>query len=129
MALADRSAGTQVSRQSAGPISICPTGRPLRIAPSVAECLCASPGSYVKSWTWAGSGKRRQRLRQTEKEAAPRTILRCTDTDAGAIADLIFLVEDIDHVKARRERADAGNREIMCHAGVDLGVIRQALAI
>ena len=45
-----------------------------------------------------------ERLRQPDEEAAPRSELRRADADAGAVADLVFLVEQVDHVEARGER-------------------------
>src|SRR5271165_3255373 len=73
--------------------------------------------------------KCRQRFRQADEKAAPRAVLRRADADAGAVADLILLVEEVDHIKARSERAGTRDRKNVRHTGVDLGVIRQTGAI
>ena len=53
---------------------------------------------------------RSELLRQAGEEAAPGTELRGEDADAGAVADLIDLVEEIDHVETGDERTEAGRR-------------------
>src|ERR1051325_1011857 len=40
-------------------------------------------------------------LRQSGKDGPPRAELRCTDPHPGAVADLVFLVEQIDDVQAQ----------------------------
>ena len=46
-----------------------------------------------------------ERLRQPNEEAAPGAELRRADADAGAVADLIVLVEQVDDVEPRRQAA------------------------
>jgi hypothetical protein len=64
-------------------------------------------------------------LRNTHEEAAPRAVLRRKDADAGAVAKLINLVEQIDDVEPHGERLGVRRPfEIVCHADIDHGVGR-----
>ena len=46
-----------------------------------------------------------QRLGQADEEAAPGAELRRAHANAGAVADFVFLVRDIDDVQPRRQAA------------------------
>src|ERR1700693_3358599 len=73
--------------------------------------------------------QRLKRLRQPEEQSPSRPELRGTDTDAGAIADLVLPVEQIDDVEARGERAAPVQSEHVSRAEIDLHVVRQMLAV
>ena len=89
----------------------------------------AHRSSYPYVNTAAPASGRPQRFRQPEENPAPRSELRCADADAGAIADLVDLVEDVDHIEARRQRARAGDVEHMGQTRIDLSVVGQMFAI
>src|SRR5579862_704347 len=83
----------------------------------------------------ASSRKHSDRLGQADEEAAPRTPLRGADADAGAVADFVLLIEQVDDVEPRREPADIVDRERVAHAEIDLrvagqvGAVRNGLAV
>jgi hypothetical protein len=63
--------------------------------------------------------------REPGKESATRAELGRTHTDAGAIADLIDLIDCIDDVQPRGQALGAGEAEDAGDAGVYLRVVRQ----
>src|SRR3984885_5582 len=82
----------------------------------------------------AGSGvtatcRGSQRLRHAEEETTPRAELRRAYAHAGAVADFVDLVEHVDDVEPRRERAGVGQVKDVRNACVHLGVVRQGLAV
>src|SRR5579871_6092377 len=58
-------------------------------------------------------------LGQADEEAATRAELRRTDADPMAVADLIFVVADVDHVEAN---LDPGLGDAVARGQVELGV-------
>ena len=71
----------------------------------------------------------KDRLRQPEEEAAPGAELRRAHADAGAVADFIDLVEEIDDVEARRQALPAHQREVLADAEIDRDIVRHMIAI
>src|ERR1700675_1973377 len=73
--------------------------------------------------------RRSQRFGQPEEHTAPRPKLRRADSDAGAVANLVLLVEEVDDIETGGERARARNGKQVRQAGVDLSVVGQVRAI
>jgi predicted amidohydrolase YtcJ len=90
---------------------------------------CTRPTASRRRSIDARAGRRLDRLRQADKHAAPRTVLRCADADAGAVADFVNLVEGVDEVDARRERAGVVEVKHVAGPQVDLGVVGQVAAV
>ena len=55
-------------------------------------------------------------LFKSAEESPARTPLRCADANAGSVTDLVFFVEDIDHVEARDHAADRWKIETVLKA-------------
>jgi len=68
-------------------------------------------------------------LRQAEVEAPARPVLRREHADAGAVADGVAHIEQIDNVEAQGHRLPAGNIVFPRDAGVDLRVGRIVVGI
>src|SRR5882724_11949621 len=68
-------------------------------------------------------------LAQAGEERAPDAELRRPDADAGAVAQLVFLVEQIEDVDPRRQVAEPLGREAIGRAEVGLEIGRQALGV
>src|SRR5258708_11636613 len=68
-------------------------------------------------------------MREGEKGAAARPELGGADADAGAVADLVFLVEEVDDIESCGQRARARNGKQVRDAGIDLRVGRQMIAV
>src|SRR5882672_8449382 len=73
--------------------------------------------------------RRSQRFRQPKEEAAPWSKLRRADADAGAIADLVLLVEEVDDIETCGQRARTRNGKQVRDAGIDLRVRGQMIAV
>src|SRR5215469_1033715 len=67
--------------------------------------------------------------RQSSEEPTACSPLRRKDSNARAAADLVSLVERVDHVQARRQRPLAPDLEVMTRAEIDHGVARGVIAI
>src|SRR3954470_14199202 len=68
-------------------------------------------------------------LRQSGKNGPPRAELRRSDPDPGTVADLVFLVEQIDHVEAQLEALEQAGIHLLQDAQIDLLIIRQMGAV
>src|SRR5579859_7974455 len=96
-----------------------------RDCPSSRRVLSASAAIAISAGWGVRAGRRKKKkpgltgrvpmwsdglknLRDAAEEAAPRAELRRADTDAGAVADLIFLVEQIDHIEAQLDAPQRG---------------------
>ena len=53
---------------------------------------------------------------ESKKHASPRTVLWRADADAGAVANLVLLVQDVDEIDARCQRAPLSQVENVVHA-------------
>src|ERR1700730_7568810 len=68
-------------------------------------------------------------LGDADEVPAPRTVLRRADADAGAVADLVLLVEGVDHIEAHREALEAFDVERVTRTDIDLTVVGQVGAV
>src|SRR3954454_21653310 len=82
------------------------------------------PGSFIN--TPIRSSKM---LGQPGENRAPRPELRRPDPDPGAVADLVYLVQQIDHIKAGFETLPPAGIDLLDDAEIDLLVARQAAAV
>jgi hypothetical protein len=64
-----------------------------------------------------------QSERYTREQAATRPILRRAHSDAGAVADLVLLVQGVDEIYARGQRTPPADVENMVDAEIYLGVV------
>src|SRR5450759_5507670 len=111
------------SRSSRSPPSSCihRAGVPCRYTAcrSLCDRLSGRPGFRFSEF-----------LRNADKEHAARPELRRKHTDAGAVPDLVDLVEQVDDIEPHRRwlvrRKDV---EIMRHPDIDLGIGRQVIGI
>src|SRR5258708_11774677 len=55
--------------------------------------------------------------------------LRRTDADPGAVADLVHLIEQVDHVEACLQASPEAGVDLLHDAEIDLLVARQAAAV
>jgi hypothetical protein len=72
---------------------------------------------------------RLQREGQARENPPTRSELWRADTDAGAIAELVHLVEQVDGIEPCRQLPGALNLKRVCQPGIDLCVKGQAQAI
>src|ERR1700692_55116 len=68
-------------------------------------------------------------LRQPHQIGAARTELRGEHADAGPVAQLVDLIEDVNHIEPQREGLGAGELELVREPGVDLVVGGQMRAV
>src|SRR5665213_1297563 len=68
-------------------------------------------------------------LRQPGEDSPPRTELRRADADAGAVADFVHLIEQIEHVEPHLRSRPSPDVDLLHDAHIDLMVIRQAVAV
>src|SRR4051812_49140189 len=87
----------------------------------------------VRPWRWRFADAVRpglELLRDPREDAAALTPLRGADADALAAADLIDLVEQVQHVGADRHALQyAGAAEVLREAGIEHEVGRQLAAV
>src|SRR5271156_339775 len=93
-------------------------------SPARSKSIGAAAGSGIKA-TCPGS----QRLRHAEEETTPRAELRRPHAHTGAVADFVDLVEHVDDVEPRRERARVGRVKAVRNPCFQLGVLRQMPAV
>src|SRR5436305_1096787 len=67
-----------------------------------------------------------ERLGQPDEHPAPRAILRRADAHTGAVADLIFMVGEVDHIDPHVE---VRPREMVARGQVDLRIAGEMPAI
>jgi len=60
-----------------------------------------------------------------KKQAAPRSKLRCATPTPVAVADLVPLIQHIDHIEPRCQCAGIAKVKDVARAQVDLSVVRQ----
>src|SRR5262249_16930464 len=70
-----------------------------------------------------------ERLRKADENPPPRAPLRRTHADPRTIADLIFLVEQVDHVEACRDAFQSIEIERSAHTRVDLEVAGETVSV
>ena len=70
-----------------------------------------------------------ERLRQTEKEAAPLTILWCEDADSAATADLIIDIKHVDDIGPYRQASHTNVGQVMTDAKIDGAIGRDMASI
>jgi len=64
-----------------------------------------------------------------KKQAAPRSKLRCAHAHTRAVADLVPLIQHIDHIEPRLSVAGIAQVKDVARAQVDLSVVRQVRPI
>ena len=70
-----------------------------------------------------------ERLRQADEKAPPGSELRRADTNARAVADFVFFIEQVDHVEARGETFRVPEVERAADSQIDLDIARHVLAV
>src|SRR5947209_12519621 len=68
-------------------------------------------------------------LRHAAEKAAARAELRGEDADAGAVAQLIDVIEHVDDVEAQRQRLHAGYWHFLREPEINLRVRRHVLGV
>src|SRR6202012_3729023 len=100
--------------------------RPARLSWRSLEGLAGVSADWeIMRRTVNGFPPRSEDLGPPAEEAAPRAELRRADTDAGAVADLIFLIEQIDHVEAQLDLARSRQIEGLAESEIDRHIMRQ----
>src|SRR6266436_688147 len=95
--------------------------------PVKATCSCLGPAAdRIVIDTSADSDL----LRDADEEAASWSELRCEHADAGAVPDLVDLVEHVHHIEPQRGRLIwRHDKEIVRYAHIDMGVGRQVISV
>src|SRR3984893_18510320 len=81
------------------------------------------PGVF--SFTSLIRAARSEFLREPEQEGAALAELRRADADAGAVADLVAVVEQVDGIEADLRALAEADRDLLHQRGVDDGVVGQ----